>query len=322
MEVRALKNTDPVGRESLPVVTPQTRGGPVAEEDGLGKELQRWCNAMLRTYTGKVALANIIHDCTRRRVPAKYLRRFFKTVEQDWRRKSVGDAAEVLIGEISRRKRLHAKGIRRIGATYRCSRIVSAKDLLSENIDLRKKGWRITSTVPHRYIEHLERGLGALPQGSIPNSKPYAWVTQSSAVDEVRRRYKRSTARVVCRKLGLLHFAAYGEASLLEVVYPDAVFMGTKAVLRPPTFLDGSPYIVYRSKCNSDGWGRAVDLVNGTDGLPEAVHTPIPFTAKFTIRNLGHVDGVSVSIRWRTLLKNAPRPWHADDLKILEGFLP
>jgi hypothetical protein len=82
--------------------------------------------------------------------------------------------------------------------------------------------------------------------------------------------------------LGLHHLRE--DQYLVEVVYPP----GTPEALRAPPFLKGND-IVFRSKHGRDSWGRAVDLRTLEDGLPEAVHLPIPFTEQYGVRDAGRL---------------------------------
>jgi hypothetical protein len=155
-------------------------------------------------------------------------------------------------------------------------------------------------------------GLHGATKGLMKTGRDFAWVTQTDAVQSIRATVGMDgrLPAVIRDKLGLRHYN--DDQKLVEIVYSEDCFAAS--ALAPPTFVEGSPNLIYRSTKRKDGWGRAVDLSTCEDGLPEAVHRPIPFTSDFRIRLIGRIAERNESIDFDALYKNHPTPWHEADL--------
>jgi hypothetical protein len=145
-------------------------------------------------------------------------------------------------------------------------------------------------------------GIGPSAHGELKSELPFAWITQTEAVDALRRQhvedgsvFSAQFATALRDALGLYHFIR-GE-KLVEVVYPEGIT--ESFIVAPPTFLEGFD-LVFRSSDGGNGWGRTVPL-NGEVDMPEAVHEPIGFSAQFCIRPVGSLSGTTVSFKWREL---------------------
>jgi hypothetical protein len=161
---------------------------------------------------------------------------------------------------------------------------MDGQDFLERNIRLRRIGLKIPVQDVRSAIDDLQKvGLRGISKKEMRGRLPFAWVTKTSAIDDLRKRCPAPELADTLRdKLGLHHLRE--DQYLVEVVYPP----GTPDELRAPTFLEGND-IVFRSKRGSDSWGRAVDLKTLRDGLPEAVHVPIPFTQQYRVRDVGRL---------------------------------
>lgn len=163
-------------------------------------------------------------------------------------------------------------------------------------------------------------GVGPGAHGELKSEVPFAWITQTEAVDELRRKHEISDnafsamfATVLRDALGLYHFSR--AEKLVEVIYPEHVTRDF--VVAPPTFFEGSD-LVFRSGDGGRGWGRTVPL-SGTHDMPEAVHEPIPFSEHFKIRPVGSLARSAGPITWREL---AGEPMSIEELEeALERFL-
>ena len=118
-------------------------------------------------------------------------------------------------------------------------------------------------------------------------------------------------ATVLRQKLGLLRFLELEDLYLMEVQYPENAFQNVPLV--PPTFLDGSTFVVYRSKEGTGNWGVAVDLSSPSypDGFPEGVHRQVPFTEDFTVQRVGVMQAVWHQPNPVTLHSKTPDPLEA-----------
>ena len=273
---------------------------------------------MVDDYKGRLTLCNIAFDCVTASLGKRLLRNFFRTVSREW--PAQGTHPVSLITAIADTLGMFVRSSRSL-RIRRCSRIMTAKDLVNSNIDSAAKGWNVIDTVPREYVDELERGLDGVAINMLPKTKSFAWVTKTSAIDELKSSCGPELARKVCAKLGLLHAIYFGELQVIEVIYPARIFGRKRGRLAAPTFLEGAGSLVYRSQKENDGWGLTVDIENSGAGLPEAVHSPVPFTSAFSVKNLGRVDGVVANVRWLMLYRSAPRPWRHEDVELLESYL-
>src|SRR5690606_13494478 len=79
-------------------------------------------------------------------------------------------------------------------------------------------------------------------------------------------------------KLGINHIRT--SLHLVALHYPSRHAVYSK--LFAPTFFDGCPNYVYRSRRSPDSWGRTVNIGSPVydDGLPEAVHESISLVVR------------------------------------------
>lgn len=194
-----------------------------------------------------------------------------------------------------------------------CSRIVVAHEFIKHNIKKRRGATIISDYECRRTIARYEkRGVPARSvKGEMRGTRPFAWVTKTAAIDELRRKGT-DLATEVRDQLGMIHY--YKAERLVEIVYPSEVFAALQ--LTAPTFIEGSSGIVFRSAASDDGWGRAVNLKTLGDGLPEAVHPPEVFTGSFKVRSVGAIGGVNHNFSWDDLVGEQ---WNDDDIQQFEA---
>lgn len=269
--------------------------------------IQDWCNIFRKDspVRARVVLANIVYDCTHGRLPLSVLRTFREQFAKVWKaRRSQPDSGGPRVdGMVAHIVRENPQAFLCQGNDQpdpaNCSRVVDARDLIERNVDLKKAGWSIPDDIEHR-IEQLERkGLHKLAQGELRGRLPLAWVTKTAKIDSLRKTARpQQLADDLRDALGLRHF--YDDQYLAEIVYPPR----TPATLRAPTFLEGDGALEYRSTRGSDQWGRTVNLKTLREGLPEAVHQPVAFSAEYKVRRVGRLTqytGVELSelARWK-----------------------
>ena len=248
-----------------------------------GREFREWCKSFQDHNASRagIVLYNILYDCTNRRLRSDVLSAFLLA----FRRIAASQPADSVIRKIVEDDpdRLLCQGTD-IPNAEPCSRIMDGRDFLERNIRLRRLGLKIPARDVGGTIKELQRGgLRGITKKDMRGRLPFAWVTKTSAIDEIRAKTPVSRLADELRdQLGLHHLRE--DQYLVEVVYPP----GTPVALRAPTFLEGND-IVFRSKRGRDSWGRAVDLRTLEDGLPEAVHLPTPFTDQYGVRDVGRL---------------------------------
>jgi hypothetical protein len=196
-----------------------------------------------------------------------------------------------------------------------------AHDFLKRHIDRAKAGIPIEE---HRYptaddiLSLQDRGLeGIVQESELRGRRPIGWVTRTEALDAIRSETDVGTADRVRNLLGLRHLDR--DYHVVEVLYPRC--SPEELGLRVPTFLDGCPSLIFRSRtATDDGWGRTVQLKSYADGLPEAVHPPLPFDARFRVRWLGRITEPLPAEDWERHLEALPDPWSHDALVELDDY--
>jgi hypothetical protein len=245
---------------------------------------REWCREF-QAHNGsraRVVLQNILYDCKKGRLDKNTLKVFLTAF-----RESVGEQpAEALIGAIVAAK--SGELLCRAKDTPRpalCSRVMVGADFLENNIQLRRLGLKIPVRDVAGAIKELQRGgLRGITKKSMRGRLPLAWVTKTDAIDTLRQQVPANRlANELRDQLGLNHL--HGDQYLVEIVYPP----GTPATLRAPTFLEGSD-LVFRSVRGPDSWGRTVHLKTLKAGMPEAIHAPIPFTDRYSVRDVGRLS--------------------------------
>jgi hypothetical protein len=256
---------------------------PPAKRASAGSVFREWCREF-QEHNGPrayVVLQNILYDCAKKRLNRETLKDFLSAFKA-----SVGaQPAESLIGAIvAANQALLLRGTD-LPRPAQCSRVMVGRDLLEQNIQLRKLGFKTPVRDVGGAIRELQRGgLRGVTKKNMRGYLPLAWVTKTSAIDAMRHKVPALYLANELRDwLGLNHLQ--GDQYLVEVVYPP----GSPPTLRAPTFLEGSD-IVFRSTRGPDSWGRTVNLKTRKPGLPEAIHEPIPFTDQYSVRDVGRLN--------------------------------
>lgn len=284
---------------------------------------KKWCRDMTRSIRGRSHLSDIWHDCESGRLDSHVIREFFDAIAQRWAMAHPNEKPYTPIQTIVEEAadRWLCQGQPQLQPEH-CSRLVPASDFFRKNVDLDKIGFtRLADEPEDRAIVWLERKPSLL-RGEIPDGpkRVSAWVTKTGSVDLVRDSTSPQELGPALRdKLGLVHL--YKRSKVLEVRYPVDAFESVQ--LLPPTFLDGAWNMAYRSKRASDHWGTSVDIANGQDGMPEAVHTRVTVSRGFTVRRVGWTDDInleSVKRRLGRLWREAavPVPWKELDAALEE----
>ena len=282
-----------------------------------------WCRAVEARHdpkhVGAIALSNLRYDGGNARVPHATRAAFRQRVEE-LHAADPSVPPELLIQTVAREKpdEYFCQGPE-IDAEA-CSRIVPAQDFVHENIDLEEAGgWLIDDFVPDEHLDRLEAGLEGLAIKTIPRdeNRRFAWVTRTSEVRQLRNHPPpEGVATAIRNRCGLLHHCGPLPVQYVEVQYPDGDF---GAELHAPTFLEGSPYHVYVSKAQESRWGTALDVSAIHDGMSEAVHERIPFTARFKMKRLGYAAG-ELEVETTHVLANMPMPWNGNYTELEEMF--
>lgn len=293
--------------------------------------LRTWCTAMERAPRCMITLSNMAYDVVEHRyVPRDVMRTIVDRVVAVWSNTATAlaavdgpDHASDLLSRTldSAEEDLFCRG-QAVTVGEQTSSIVDGGTLeefyirntyLAKAIKPRAAGRRRPSiTLTPERIK---------PRASVRGRRPFAWATKTSAIDDIERNLA-DTADIATRVrdyLGLEHQIAGRE--LFEIRYPAGALLSARVAA--PTFIEGACREVYRSNIDaSDGWGRAVDLAHARheDGGPEMVHTPIPFSAAFTLHTIGVV--ASTRACSETTLENAcPRRWESADVERVEDYI-
>lgn len=289
-------------------------------------DLESWITALRGKTVGRVALSNLRHDYRTSRLSHPVVKAFLDKISKAWaQQKSIAQRKV-------RRKVLKpdqvwqtaARSFSMLGpqvtkGTRNCSRVVSAADLIANNIDPEEcLPIEQYPTAEHlAYIRH--RWEAGIAVGAMRGANPYAWVTKTAALQGARKKPNPADhARLI---LGLKHWDQ--DERLMEVRYPVKCF--ALGDLRLPTCMDGCPSLIFRSRTGPDGWGRAVRLDTLKDGAPEAVHWAIPFTQAFDVDELGVLSPLrlrrNVWRTWEAVVSTLPDPWTDDAIDELKAYV-
>ena len=267
----------------------------------------KWIETLEQTPSGQLMLTNLLHAFRTKRLSEQTFLALFAEVVKKWVAQR-GVRADVVVETIADTvvgTPQHSAGE---PLTCRsCSRVVDDKSLVANNIDLRAAAFPYVDEVPHRLLRRLERGIPeSWTRNEMRGRRPFAWVTPTAGLEELRQQHADGDelAAIVRDQLGLAHYNS--DHLLLEVRYPDGET--STLLLVPPSFLEGGAGVVFRARSAGDRWGRAVDLGTHDDGLPEAVHAPVPFTARFTIRRIGRIDRAP-GFQFQQVVARAEYPW-------------
>jgi len=268
--------------------------------------LLAWISALETTDSGRLMLTNVLFAFRTKRPTERILLDLFVAISAQWTvdgGRRADSVIEVIADDVLTSAMCGAPTV----PSTRCSRVVDAVSLVTHNIDHEKLGFGLSDEVPSRLLQLLERGI---PEGAAKSQlrgrRPLAWVTPTEHLDELRQQYPdpNELATVVRNRLGLSHYDQ--DQLLLEVEYPDDVVSTLE--FAAPTFLEGGAGVIFRARFCSDSWGRAVNLETLGDGLPEAVHRPIPFSSRFRIRRIGRTR-TDPGFEFQKVIDGAEYPW-------------
>jgi hypothetical protein len=266
----------------------------------------------------RATIANIIYDWRQRRIDPVVIHTLLEAIGARWESSPDSEPPERQLPKaVDTDPGAYLCKGRRIDATSTaCSRVMSAQELLEFNLDASKLHVPVKGFFKRAQIEDLERwGPGIAAINTMRTRRPLAWITRTDDLARARGPGDPAAPNRVRDRLGMRHVQE--DDYLVEIRYPpDALDRSAVAI---PTFIEGCPSLIYRSKDAPDGWGRAVDLVGLADGLPEAVHTEVPFTSAFAIHDLGPLRPPSPSLDWELFLEGMPIQWDAAELDDLEG---
>jgi hypothetical protein len=257
-------------------------------------------------------LSNILFDFRRKRIRRRVLVEVVRDAARNWHDQAnrgtlfnPAYAIRKVLDETPPRFPL-CQGSPSLAAGSGCSRVLDSFTFFAHNIDIGRAQFYVSDRPPNHLLKVLERaGLGDVAKGQMTSQRGFAWVTKSSAIDNVRDVTSREQVADRLRDaLGLSHLA--GDDDLVEVRYPIAP---AGLDLRPPTFMEGGPALVFRCDTGADQWGRTLDLSDSGPGFPEAVHRSIPFSAEFSIRYLGNLNSSPPSVHWDQVYGDHPEAW-------------
>lgn len=279
--------------------------------------LLNWCRDLALSPVGLILISNLLFDCKRDRIPTTVVRSLLIKVAKQWRTHlSSGETVAAVADSEPADYFCQGEAIKSYAGE--CSRLVLAQDLIAYNTNLRKSALPLSDTVLTRRVDALaKRGLKDVAIGKMTGRRPFAWVTQTSHIQTIRKTCSPESLGAMLRdKSGLLHY--YGDRQLVEIIYPSKVVK--TADLHAPTFIEGSPGLIYRSAISPDRWGITVDLVTHGEGLPEAVHRPLAFDEQFRIVAVGFVNETTYHFRWREFSLTFTEQWDSNAWDYLKGL--
>jgi len=278
-----------------------------------------------------ITLSNVAYDVLEKgSVPPLVLREIVKRVMALWNKHvavetTSGDAAAELLSITldSADEDLFCRGPA-VKVDESTSRVIdrgSLEEFYVRNTFLARAIRPHVPTRPRALIELTRDRIK--PAVKVRGRRPVAWITKTSTVTEIEndllaKKLGDNFATRLRDYFGLDHLSAKRE--LFEMRYPLGVLSSTRVAA--PTFIEGACREVYRSNVDDDGWGRAVNIEDGNHyaGGPEAVHTPVTFTAAFRLRPLGVVRTTRVCSS-TTLQLACPRQWKSEDADALEKYI-
>ena len=198
------------------------------------------------------------------------------------------------------------------------SGIMDIDSLIRHHTRKQKLPFAIGTPLSANQINLLVKNFGSVVKGQIRGRYPISWVIQSQAIDNIISDLpSHEKASVLRNYIGAFHFTK--DVHLVELRYPKSVVNSLE--LYSPTFLDYGIGVFGRVTSTQDGWGRAVNLQILQDGLPEAVHRPIPLTEDFTLIDIGKISDPVPVLDWEELNKTLPFPVTYNSLGQLENLL-
>jgi hypothetical protein len=290
------------------------------------RQLRRWCIAMNRGFQYPITLSNVAYDISG----------------------SVPRASRAVVGMVMRRALAYWSTIP-AGDGGAAARILSKTlniaeaDLFCQGPELKDMPERVSHIVDRGalqqfYLMNTSRAELIRPhvRGSratkvaiaasniksdarVRGERPYAWITPTATIEDIESNSLPDADKLANRVRDYLGLDHYTDHELFEMIYPPHALDIVRVAA--PTFIEGACREVYRSKTAPDRWGRSVDIGSARfdDGAPEAVHQPIPFTDKFSLRYLGVVRAAEMSEHEK--LHARLRPWQENDMRALESIV-
>jgi hypothetical protein len=296
---------------------------------GGSQDLRTWCVAMENGSGCRITLSNVAYDIEEMRSPRAVVKTIIDRAVARWAQRHESTprpddaerSAEVLTHTLDAAEEdLFCRGPD-ARLQEPASRIVDRLTLQENYLLNTSRGTKIRphapgSLHPVLVLEPAQIRPGAMVRGK----RPFAWITRTSSITWMERGISKDPNALATRVrdfLGLDHFTDH---ELLEMRYPPGILDGERTAA--PTFIEGACKEAYRSKRGADGWGRAVDIGSAdlADGGPEAVHSPIPFTAAFMLRQIGFVRSSRLSSHVK-LQDACPRHWQSMDVRGLENYV-
>lgn len=275
---------------------------------------------MRQSAKGRISLGNLRFDVRHTRISKDNLRLFLRALSTELKgAKSPVYAAKIAQSVADRAPNQFLCQGPPV-PPKRLSRVMNARSFVFRNLDRTKVPLTVRSYVTDYQIRQLERrGIEGRTQGMTRGERLLTWVTTTEALTELRAEGLSSTdlAIKVRNQAGLARFT--DKEALIEIQYPND---GTiTPLVSLPTFLEGNPSRIFRCAMGLDRWGRAVDLETLEDGLPEAVHPPIPFVGNFHLVNIGRLDGSCPKYSYTAFEAKLQLPWHDDGLTEVENYV-
>jgi hypothetical protein len=260
----------------------------------------------------------MIYDLRNNRIPLDKFSKFLRTIAANWEVAARSILPELIFIEVRNSKpdEFILTGSTVPVDSRECSRVMIWEDFFAYNLHQSKIPFAIRGHVTKSQLDAIERfGIKGSTKGRMETSLPFCWVTHTKEMEAIRE--EPDAASRSRTRLGLKHFME--DEILLEILFPEDVSMAARVT--HPTFFEGGPHLIYRSKQGPDGWGRAVDLCTYEDGFAEAIHESVLFSDDFTIRVLGIVNPPSNSFDWDIHLEHFPIKWENDLWKEFEMYV-
>ncbi|ELS03850.1 hypothetical protein Xen7305DRAFT_00035740 [Xenococcus sp. PCC 7305] len=275
--------------------------------------LNGWVSSMECSKTGIAILSNIVYDLEENRVPEELSNSFFQILELTWARQEIQEP--LIAFEEAIKDEYLCQGHQINDSPENYSRVVDLPSLISYNLNLREIPLSIEKQpLTESQLSLLEQAdLGEVGKGKIKTGRPLAWVTKTSSLDEIKQNEaKENWASIIRNRLGL-ECLRNQEEQLIEIIYSTKVVAKNKFF--SPVFFDGCVSNIYISKSTPDGWGRTVDIETYEEGLPEAIHPPIPFGEGFRLKRLGTTRTCEKTYDSTTFLSKLPIRWSSPQHK-------
>lgn len=284
--------------------------------------LEDWCKNMEGSSEGRLMLSNILYDCRTKRISKDVIRSLLNEIMEKWKSSGKYDSPVGIVTHIAdeNSQMYHCQGQPGINNPHEVSRVIESVTFLKNNISPLASGGVFTDCVRDDQIEFWEKeGFEKNEvKGEMQSRRAFAWVTKSKELEKLRKdNDQKKFPNIVRNALGLRHYN--NEEKLLEICYPDDALNNSKLV--PPTFIEGSPSLIYCSKKKKDGWGRTVHLETLKEGLPEGVHPPIKFNEKFKVKKIGQLTEGSPFVRFEDIEKKHPTKWNPHNYAELKKYL-